>query len=122
MNDSHTALRLLDEALEQLTEDGHESAEISLEQSNKLMLAAFRYWEWQHKLPPTEVQTRLPNYKAGSDRVRACTEASMAARKAVMYGNMEQAQEYTDYLIEKGYREPDFVRFCSKYELCIDYF
>ena len=120
MNDSDTALRLLDEALERLAESRRDSEDFEFDDANTLMLAAFWYWELQQKLPAANIQALLPNYKVGGGRVRACTGASMAARKAVMNGNMDLAQEYVDYLLEKRYQVPKFVRFCSKYELCND--
>ena len=120
MNDSDTALRLLDEAIERLADSRRDSEDFEFDDANTLMLSAFWYWELQQKLPAANIQALLPNYKVGGNRVRACTGASMAARKAVMYGNMDLAQEYVDYLLEKGYRELKFIRFCSKYELCND--
>ena len=83
-----------------------------------LMLAVFQYWETGHELPPLNIQDLLPEYSAGSGRIRACTDASMAVRKAIMLGDREYAAELTTYLLKAGYHEFDFMSVCKKYSLC----
>ena len=85
---------------------------------NMLMLAVFQYWETGHELPPLNIQDLLPEYSAGSGRIRACTDASMAVRKAIMLGDREYAAELTTYLLKAGYHEFDFMSVCKKYSLC----
>ena len=116
-SDSDTALRLLEEALEYLTKMQPEwRANRPVE--NMLTLAAFRYWRLAHEFPQENIQALLPDFTEGGGRIRACHDASLAARKAIMFGRREEALEHTDYLMEKGYQEPDFIWFCKEYGLC----
>ncbi len=83
-----------------------------------LVEAVFLQWEMNGELPPANILTHLPEYVPGSGRTRACDDASKAAIKALMLGQMVQAREFTDYLLEKGYREVGFMRVCKQYSLC----
>ncbi|MGD9021249.1 MAG: hypothetical protein PVF46_05585, partial [Lysobacterales bacterium] len=51
-------------------------------------------------------------------RVRACTDATQAAKQAVMLGDMAEAQRLTVYLLDSGYTEMSFMRFCEEFALC----
>jgi tetratricopeptide (TPR) repeat protein len=85
---------------------------------NLLMLATFRLWEIKQELPTDSILTLLPYYYSNSGSVRACFDASMAARKAIMLGATARAVELTGYLIEKGYAEKNFIRACKAHALC----
>lgn len=85
---------------------------------NLLTLAAFQYWELLQELPSSNIRDLLPEYNSTSGRVRACTDASMAVRKAIMLGDMGQAGKLTDYLLDHGYRESSFIQVCGSYSLC----
>ncbi len=85
---------------------------------NLLTLASFRYWELKQKLPPEPILTKLPYYYSNSGSIRACQDASMAARKAIMLGATVRATELTGYLLEKGYRDVIFMRACRAHSLC----
>jgi len=83
-----------------------------------LVEAVFLQWEMNGELPSANILSHLPEYVAGSGRTRACDDASKAAIKALMLGHRPQAREFTDYLLEKGYREAGFMRVCKQYSLC----
>jgi len=85
---------------------------------NQLMRAVFRLWEMKQELPREPILTNLPYYYSTSGSIRACLDASMAARKAIMFGATARAVELTDYLMDRGYREANFMRVCKKYSLC----
>lgn len=85
---------------------------------NLLVAAAFAQWEMNGELPSENILAQLPEYISGSGRSRACMDADRAVIKAVMLGQMSQAREFTDYLLERGYRETDFIRVCRQYSLC----
>jgi hypothetical protein len=82
------------------------------------MRAVFRLWEMKQELPREPILTNLPYYYSTSGSIRACLDASMAARKAIMFGATARAVELTDYLMDRGYREANFMRVCKKYSLC----
>jgi len=85
---------------------------------NTLMLAAFRYWELNQALPGESILMNLPYYYSTSGQVQACSDASMAARKAIMLGDRERARELTGYLLGNGYAETTFMRACKAHALC----
>jgi tetratricopeptide (TPR) repeat protein len=86
---------------------------------NLLTQATFQYWEIENDFPPSDIMRQLPDYNSGSGRVRACTDASVAVRKAVMMDDMAYAGELTNYLLDRGYGEAGFVRVCKAYSLCV---
>jgi len=85
---------------------------------NTLMLAAFRYWEVKQELPSESILLNLPYYYSTSGQLQACSDASMAARKAIMLGDRERAKELTGYLMGNGYAETTFMRACKAHALC----
>jgi tetratricopeptide (TPR) repeat protein len=85
---------------------------------NILVEAVFLQWEMNDELPPANILSHMPKYVLGSGRTRACDDASKAAIKALMLGQLVQAREFTNYLLEKGYREVGFMRVCKQYSLC----
>ncbi len=88
------------------------------EVGNLLTLAAYRYWEIKKELPPEDVLALLPDYGVEEGRTRACVDASMAVRKAIMLGDKERAGELVSYLSERGYRGSDFMRVCTENLYC----
>ena len=85
---------------------------------NLLMHSVFQTWELTQELPPESVMALLPDYQNSEGHTRACSDASLAAKKAVMFGDIARARELTAYLIDSGYTEVSFVRFCKAYSLC----
>jgi len=49
---------------------------------------------------------------------RSCSGAVAAAEAAIMAGDLPVAQGHVDYLRERSFAEPGFIRLCSRYELC----
>jgi len=85
---------------------------------NLLMLAAFRYWDVKQALPEESVLMNLPYYYSSSGQIKACFDASLAARKAIMLGDKNRADEMTDYLMQKGFAEVTFMRACKAHSFC----
>jgi hypothetical protein len=85
---------------------------------NMLVEAVFLQWEMNGELPSANILSHLPEYVPGSGRTRACNDASKAAIKTLMLGQLVHAREFTDYLLERGYREVGFMRVCKQYFLC----
>jgi hypothetical protein len=83
-----------------------------------LASALFQYWQLNNELPPAKWLAQVDDYSLSEPPVRGCTLAGLAARQAVMRGDKSAARYYTDYLLDKGYYEPAFVRFCHSYGLC----
>ena len=85
---------------------------------NLLMDAVFTAWQLGQALPADEVVGHLPDYYGSPGRTRACVDAGLAAKQAVMQGDIDRARQYTGYLLDNGYTEMNFMRFCRKYALC----
>lgn len=85
---------------------------------NLLMRAVYQSWDAEQKLPSEKVLAMLPAYEMNSGRTRACLDASLAARKAVMLGDIRRAAELTTYLLDRDYTEMSFMQFCRKHGLC----
>lgn len=85
---------------------------------NALTLAAYRYWQIKGELPPDNILSLLPDYRANSGRTRSCLDASLAVRKEVMLGNPEKADDLVAYLLASGFRETGFVQICRLYYGC----
>lgn len=80
--------------------------------------AVFGYWEHFGRLPP-ESEGLLPEgFLPGPDEVEYCSAADLAARLAVVEGDLLSARQYVDYALSKGYFEASFTAFCKRYELC----
>jgi len=88
------------------------------EAENVLMLAVFQRWEIEQQIPSETILKELPYYSASKERTRACYDASLAVRQAIMQGNIVQTRELSEFLLESGYREADFMRICKQYSLC----
>ena len=84
----------------------------------KLMRAAFLYWEINQELVADTILALLPDFLISTGRSRGCTDAVLAVKQAIMFGDMAKANEYSDYLIGQGYRYPGFMRLCKQYSLC----
>jgi hypothetical protein len=85
---------------------------------NSLALALFQYWQLNGEPPPAGWLALVDDYSLSEPPVRSCGHAELAARQAVMQGEIPTARYYTDYLLGKGFYEPGFVRFCRAYGLC----
>ncbi len=84
----------------------------------RLATALFQYWQLNDALPPAEWQSLVVDNSLSEPPVRSCERADLAARQAVMRADLVAAKFYADYLFDKGYQEPGFVRFCQAYDLC----
>lgn len=82
-----------------------------------LATALFQYWQLNNELPPADWLAQVEDYSLSEPPVRSCALAGLAARQAVMRGDMPTANYYANYLLDKGFYEPAFVRFCQAYGL-----
>jgi hypothetical protein len=83
-----------------------------------LARAWWEYWARNGVLPNEQAASALENYLANPKKATSCNDAGLAARLEIMRGNTSLASDYTLYLLEKGYFEPEFVTFCREYNLC----
>lgn len=90
----------------------------SRENGNMLTLAVFQFWQTNHELPSEDILSMLPQYDSDNGRTRKCLDANMAVRKAIMIGDNEKARKLTTYLLNAGYREPNFLQLCQSNLIC----
>jgi len=78
----------------------------------------FYYWE-QHagQLPGNSAVSWLSRISE-SLNVQGCSQLDIAARISLMTGARDDAAIFVDRLLDKGYRHPEFMRFCAEYGLC----
>ena len=114
---TETTAQLLGEAQEEITRL-LEKLPSDRYARNLLMSTVFQSWELTQELPPESLMALLPDYQDSAGHTRACHDASLAAKRAVMFGDIARATELTAYLLGNGYTEVSFVRFCKAYSLC----
>jgi hypothetical protein len=76
------------------------------------------HWNLHGTLPSDEASEMLDGYLVNPERATSCDDASLAARLALISGNISLAKDYTLYLLSKGFYEPGFVAFCKRNDLC----
>jgi len=109
--------RLLGESIVQLEEIArrHPDTKNIL---NELAMSYFYYWDQNDDTLPNDSATLwLSNAREASNHT-GCTDLNVAARLSVMSDDKDQARIYTSQLIERGYQEPEFIRFCQENDLC----
>ena len=87
---------------------------------NLMTEAVFQTWVLHQELPSESVLALLPEYKGDDGNTRACGDANLAAKQAVMFGDTDRASELTGYLMSRRYTKVSFVQFCRAYSLCSD--
>ena len=83
-------------------------------------LSYFYYWEQNDNKLPSDSANDWLSGLGETLNFQACAELDMAARISLMAAEEGKARHYVSQLVEKGYREPEFMRFCKKYELCTE--
>ncbi len=84
----------------------------------QLARASFEQWVQTGQRPPAEISALLEGFLPPGQTVKSCDDASLAARLAVMNGDKSLAKDYTVYLLDKGFFEPEFAAFCKEYAIC----
>ncbi|NNE05747.1 MAG: hypothetical protein HKN15_08505, partial [Xanthomonadales bacterium] len=115
--DQVLASRWLNEATERLQEilREHPDSKAALEE---MQLATYQYWHQNENSLPSDQSLQAYTRIMSSDGVQGCDDAAIAARLNILQGDKKSARDYTQYLLGKGYYEPEFAQFCRKHELC----
>lgn len=86
----------------------------------ELALAYFYYWSENNATLPNDSASAWLAMVQKTSSLQSCAELDMASRQAVMAGDRQQAQVYASRLLQRGYNEPQFKRFCSDYGICLE--
>jgi len=111
-----SARRYLDIAIK-LQSDSPDTKTAGIFDTLRLIKARYQWWQLNGNnfddLPP------LPGFdQFATSGFRSCTEADSAARMYVLEGDSRSATKQVEYLEERDYADPAFIRFCKKHELC----
>ena len=109
--------RALDDAANRLSSLVTENPE-HRESRRLLAFVFFETWSNSGATPSEDAGAMLDDYLVDPAQAASCDEASLAARLALMRGNISLANDYTLYLLGKGFFEPGFVAFCKRNDLC----
>ena len=117
LGDMESANRNLQDAV-QLQLD-HSDPQVWDSSDKRRMLRA-RYQWWEHNGNTNLQLFNIPwgEIDESDDEFRRCADADIAARMYVIEGNSRGAAKQVDYLKERSYADPAFIRFCKKHELC----
>jgi len=100
-----------------LQSDSLNTATAGTRNAQNVVNSRYQWWQFTGEgfgdLPP------FPGFdQSVNGEFRSCTDADSAARMYVLEGDNEAAARQVEYLKEKGYADPAFVRFCKKHGLC----
>jgi hypothetical protein len=85
----------------------------------ELAMAYFYYWQQKNAtLPDHDADAWLAAFMDVSN-LRGCSEMDIASRQALIYEEHDKARDLVSLLIEKGYHEPEFKRYCFEHGLCL---
>jgi tetratricopeptide (TPR) repeat protein len=113
------ARRLLQQSIQQLTGIANRHPD-NKGVFDELALSYFLYWTQNQSSLPDEMEAVWSEVLWESTNLQSCSDLDIASRQAVMSDNSDKARSYVSRLIEKGYHEPEFKRFCFDYGLCIE--
>jgi len=84
------------------------------------LLAYADFYQWARTGNDNLVDGAGPDQEStdAAEEPQSCQEVDLHARLAVMSGDMENARVYSSLLQARGYNEPEFMQFCTKYEVC----
>lgn len=85
---------------------------------HQAILSHYLWWQLEGDINLVTLPAVLPAGQSGSTGYKSCVAADYAARAYIIKGQRENAMKEVEYLKDKGYREPSFVRFCSQHGLC----
>ena len=112
--------RTLEQAMEFLADLILQAPDLSLLR-RLLSIAVLRYSQLNETLPRAEIVGLVPDLISDNRRHTFCELSALAAQQAVQRGELQKAERYTSYLLDKGYFEPGFIRFCRSQGLCPDH-
>ena len=83
-----------------------------------LGFADYFRWIQNNSNKPVDGAPPVPVTNAETETLQNCNEIDLHARQAVMSGDLDLAREFTALLDVKGYYEPEFMQFCTTFEVC----
>ena len=85
----------------------------------ELALAYFYYWNQNNATFPDDTAAAWLTVFRDSLNLRSCSEMDIASRQALIAEEHDKARDLVSHLIDRGYHEPGFKRFCFEHGLCL---
>ena len=85
----------------------------------ELALAYFFYWNQNNATLPDDAAAAWLTVFKDSSNLRSCSEMDIASRQALIAEEHDKARDLVSHLIDRGYHEPGFKRFCFEHGLCL---
>jgi tetratricopeptide (TPR) repeat protein len=84
----------------------------------KIQEMRFQWWEVNGEEGLAQFPVVIEPGPAVTDALRSCEDALISAKEFVIEGELDKAVLPVKYLQERGYADPAFIQFCTKYSLC----
>jgi hypothetical protein len=75
------------------------------------------HWEQSGELAGEPYDSLLPD-PAPRRSIKSCEAALLGLELAIMQERSADARYFSEYLLERNYREPGLLRLCSDYSVC----
>jgi tetratricopeptide (TPR) repeat protein len=98
--------------------EGSESGDQGRSEREKLQEMRFQWWEMNGEDGLAKFPVKSEPGPAVLGALRSCEDALISAKESVIEGDIDQAIAPVRYLQERGYADPAFIQFCTKYGLC----
>ena len=85
----------------------------------ELAMAYFHYWQQNNATLPDDTAAAWLTVFRETSNHRSCSELDIESRQALITQEHDKARNLVSHLIEKGYHEPEFKRYCFEHGLCL---
>jgi len=85
----------------------------------ELALAYFYHWQQNNATLPDDTAAAWLAVIKDASNLRSCDEMDIASRQALIAEEHDKARVLVSHLIDRGYHEPEFKRFCFEHGLCL---
>jgi len=79
----------------------------------------YLWWEIEGEDPADEFPALQLEEHTDWSGFQSCSDAVLGAELAIIRGDRDHAQGYADYLAAHGYRNPMYLNFCRRHQLCV---
>ncbi len=110
--------RLLTESIERLATIAQQHPD-NREALYELALAYFYYWQQNNATLPDDAAAAWLTVFKDTSNPRSCSEMDIASRQALIAEDHDKARGLVSHLIDRGYHEPEFKRYCFEHGLCL---
>ena len=85
----------------------------------ELTFAYIYYWQQNNATLPDDTAAAWLTVFKDTANLRSCSEMDIASRQALIAEEHDKARDLVSHLLDRGYHEPGFKRFCFEHGLCL---